>query len=149
MRGKDYALLDQPTVQEGLGLPPDQQTTHPETGIQRALFDFPTRCLPPTGQTSRGIVARHPATARPSPIGVTRDGTVSELRFTGLPPQGFTPTDVLDCYCQRAAFEALLADEDQAQNPDRWCSQTPGGQACWPIGSQWGWNLRLERGPHL
>jgi hypothetical protein len=149
MRGQDYHLLDLPIVQERLTLPPDQQTTHPETGIQRALFDFPALSLTPTGQASRVIVAAHPATATPSPIGVTRDGIVYELFFTGLPPQGFTPTDVLDCYSQRGAFETLLADEDQAQDPDRWCSHTPCGQECWQILSQWVWNLRLELGQQL
>lgn len=149
MRGKDYHLLDLPLVQARLGLPPDQQTTHPETGLQRALFDFPALVLTPTGQTSRVIVATHPATATPSPIGVTRDGLVYELFYTGLPPQGFTPTDVLDCYFQRGAFEALLADEDQEQDPDRWCSYTPWGQECWQILSQWVWNLRLELGQQL
>jgi hypothetical protein len=149
MRGKDYHLLDLPMVQERLALPPDQQTTHPETGLQRALFDFPALSLTPTGRTSRVVIATHPATATPSPIGVTRDGIVYELFFTGLPPGGFTPTDVLDCYFQRGAFEALLADEDQEQDPDRWCSHTPWGQEAWQILSQWVWNLRLELGQQL
>jgi hypothetical protein len=56
---------------------------------------------------------------------------------------------VLDCYFQRGAFEALLADEDQEQDPDRWCSYTPWGQECWQILSQWVWNLRLELGQQL
>jgi hypothetical protein len=149
MRGKDYQILDGPMVQERLALPPDQQTMHPETGLQRALFDFPALALTPTGQTSRVVVATHPATITPSPIGVTRDGIVYELFFTGLPSQRFTPTDVLDCYFQRGAFEALLADEDQEQDPDRWCSHTPWGQECWQILSQWVWNLRLELGQQL
>ena len=149
MRGKDYHLLDLPAVQERLALPADQQTTHPETGLQRALFDFPALALTPTGQTSRVVVATHPATTTPSPIGVTRDGRVYELFFTGLPPGGFTPTDVLDGYFQRGAFETLLADEDQEQDPDRWCSLTPWGQECWQILNQWVWNLRLELGQQL
>ena len=46
------------------------------------------------------------------------------------------------------AFEPLLADEDQEQDPDRWCSHAPAGQEAWQIVSQWVWNLRLELG-HL
>jgi hypothetical protein len=149
LRGKDYHLLDLPTVQERLALPPDQQTTHPETGLQRALFDFPALSLTPTGQTSRVVVATHPAPVTPSPIGVTRNGLGYELVFTGLPSRGFTPTDGLDCYFQRGAFETLLADEDQEQAPDRWCSHTPWGQEAWQILSQWVWNLRLELGQQL
>lgn len=41
MRGKDYDLLNLPPVQACLTQLPDQQTTHPETGTYRALFDFP------------------------------------------------------------------------------------------------------------
>ena len=149
MRGKDYHLLNWPAVQARLDLPPDQQTTHPETGTRRALFDFPVLPLTPTGRTSRVIVATHPATPQPSPIGITREGVVYELFFTGLPPSGFTAADVVDLYLQRGAFEALLADEDQEQNPDRWCSCTPWGQEFWQILSQWLWNVRLELGHRL
>ena len=35
MRGKDYDLLDLEPVQARLAQPPDQQTTHPETGTGR------------------------------------------------------------------------------------------------------------------
>src|SRR5579885_2454318 len=49
MRGKDYHLLDLPAVQARLQAPPDQQTTHPETGTQRALFDFPGLEVTATG----------------------------------------------------------------------------------------------------
>jgi hypothetical protein len=41
MRGKEYHLLDGPVVQARLLLPPDAELTHPESGTQRALFDFP------------------------------------------------------------------------------------------------------------
>src|SRR5258706_7861586 len=36
-RGKDYRILDQAEIQARLSLPPDQQITHPESGIVRAL----------------------------------------------------------------------------------------------------------------
>ena len=41
------------------------------------------------------------------------------------------------------------ADEDQEQDPDRWCSHTACGQEVWQILSQWVWNLRLELGHTL
>jgi hypothetical protein len=44
---------------------------------------------------------------------------------------------------------AALSDEDQEQDPDRWCSHVPCGQECWQIISQWVWNLRLELGHQL
>src|SRR5436305_1896728 len=40
-RCKEYSLLDLPQVQARLALPPDQETTHPESGASRALFDCP------------------------------------------------------------------------------------------------------------
>jgi len=149
MRGKDYHLLDLPQVQARLALPPDAQATHPETGTKRALFDFPALALTPTGRTGRVIVATQSATATPSPVGVTRDGVVYELFFTGLPSTAFSPADVVSLYFQRGGFETLLADEDREQAVDRWVSRTPWGQEFWQILSQWLWNLRLELGHRL
>lgn len=64
MRGKDYDLLDLESVQARLAQPPDQQTTHSETGTCRALFDFPDLALSPAGPRARVIVATHQATSR-------------------------------------------------------------------------------------
>ncbi|HEY4383526.1 MAG TPA: hypothetical protein VGN34_03490, partial [Ktedonobacteraceae bacterium] len=149
IRGKEYDLLDLPEIQARLILPPDQQTTHPETGTQRALFDFPEILLTPTGPRSRVIVATHPAQATAAPIGVTREHYVYELFFTALPQAAFTPADVVALYLHRGAFETVLSDEDNEQDPDRWCSRTACGQQWWQIISQWMWNLRLELGHRL
>jgi hypothetical protein len=40
----------------------------------------------------------------------------------------------------------VLANEDQEQDADRWCSHTMWGQEFWQILAQWVWNLRLELG---
>jgi hypothetical protein len=96
MRGKDYHLLDLQAVQTRLQAPPDQQTTHPETGTQRALFDFPCLQVSATGERSRVIVATHPASATPAPVGETREGMVYELFFTALPVGAFTAADGVD-----------------------------------------------------
>lgn len=40
----------------------------------------------------------------------------------------------------------MLSDEDEEQDPDRWCSHSPAGQEAWQIICQWVWNLRLELG---
>ncbi len=149
MRGKDYHLLDLPVVQARLQAPPDQQTTHPETGTQRALFDVPSLQVSATGERSRVIVATHPTSATAAPVGETREGMVYELFFTALPVGAFTAADVVDLYLGRGAFETVLADEDQEQDCDRWCSHTPCGQECWQILSQWVWNLRLRLGHAL
>lgn len=88
----------------------------------------------------------HPATATPAPVGVTRDGVVYELFFTALPQEAFTAADVVNLYLHRGAFETVLSDEDQEQDPDRWVPHAPHGQQVWQILSQWMWNLRLELG---
>lgn len=51
MRGKDYHLLDLPEVQARLTHPPDFQTTHPETGTERLLYDCPNTAITATGET--------------------------------------------------------------------------------------------------
>jgi len=149
MRGKDYDLLDLPEVQARLAQPPDQQTTHPETGTCRALFDFPDLLLSPTGPRTRVIVAARPASETPVKVGTTRGENVYELFYTALPPGAFTPADVVALYLHRGAFEIVLADEDKEQDPDRWCSHTAWGQEFWQVVAQWTWNLRLELGHAL
>jgi hypothetical protein len=148
-RGKDYGLLDLPVIQARLQGVPDEVSTHPETGTCRMLFDCPGIPLPATGLTMRVIVATHPVTGTPAPIGVTRDGVVYELFLTALPQVAFTAADVLDLYLHRGAFETVLCDEDKEQDSDRWVSHTPCGQEFWQVISQWMWNLRLELGHRL
>jgi hypothetical protein len=146
VRGKDYHLLEQPAIRQRLCRPPDQYTTHPESGMSRALYDCAEVALTPTGPVVRMLLATHPAgSSRPS-IGKVKEGTVYEQFFTTLPPLAFTPADVLDLYLHRGSFETVLADEDREQDPDRWVSRTPWGQEFWQILCQWIWNLRLEFG---
>jgi hypothetical protein len=149
-RGKDYRILDQPAIQARLTLPADQQFTQPESGIVRTLFDCPDQPLDKSGEKRyRVVVATHPAGATKSRVGVTRNGVVYELFLTSLPPTAFTAADVVALYLHRGSFEPALSDEDQEQDPDRWCSQAAWGQEAWQIVSQWVWNLRLELGHRL
>src|SRR5450759_617700 len=140
MRGKDYHLLALPQVQARLKESPDARTTHPETRTQRALFDVPDLVVTATGERSRVIVATHPVSSTAAPVGVTREEVVYELFFTASPPVAFTSADVVDLYLGRGAFETVLSDEDQEQDPDRWCSHSACGQEVWQILSQWVWN---------
>jgi uncharacterized protein (UPF0179 family) len=149
VRGKDYALLDLPSVQARLALPPDEWTTHPESGASRALFNCLDVPLTPVGPLVRMIVATHSATPIPAPIGMTRKGLVYEIFLTTASPQALTPSDVLHLYLHRGSFETVLAKEDQEQDPDRWVSRTPCGQEFWQILSQWVWNIRIELGQQL
>ncbi len=96
----------------------------------------------------RVIMARHPA---PPPgkdvkVGKRVGEWIYELFITNLDTDGFLAEDVLDLYHGRGAFEAVLADEDVEEDPDRWCSYTECGQELWQIACQWVWNLRLALG---
>jgi len=149
VRGKDYQLLKRAEVQARLHLPPDQHLTHPESGLCRSLYDCPELVLGPAKEACRVVIATHPATETRSPIGVTRGGVVYELFFTRLSQDAFTASDIVALYLHRGAFETTLSDEDQEQDPDRWCSQTAHGQEVWQMVSQWVWNLRLELGHQI
>lgn len=129
-RCKEYSLLDLPPGQAALSQPPDQPTPHPESGTSRALFDCPMIPLGASAVSVRLLVATHPASATAASIGVTREGVVSELFWPVLPQHAFTSADVLELYLHRGSFETVLADEDQEQDPDRWCSHTPCRQKC-------------------
>ena len=133
-------------MQSRLHLPPDQQFSHPESDLVRALYDCPDVPVGPTGHRCRVVVATHPTSEKKSRVGLTRSGLVYELFFTALPQSAFTAADVVALYLHRGAFEPTLADEDQEQDPDRWCSHSAAGQQAWQIISQWVWNLRLELG---
>jgi len=148
-RSRDYHLLDLEVVKQVLARSPDQMSTHPESGMTRALYDCPAVPLTPTGPSVRLVVATHAATSSPPKIGIERDGTVYELFVSTLPSPAFTSSDVLDLYLHRGSFETVLADEDKEQGSDRWYSHTSCGQEFCQILAQWIWNLRLELGQKL
>jgi hypothetical protein len=120
-----------------------------QSQIVRSLYDCPEVSVGPEGVLCRVVVATHKAGKKKSPVGVTRSGVVYELFFTKLPQQAFTASDVVELYLHRGAFEPQLSDEDDEQDPDRWCSHSAWGQECWQLVSQWVWNLRLELGHQL
>ncbi|HEY1353956.1 MAG TPA: hypothetical protein VGF67_30460 [Ktedonobacteraceae bacterium] len=148
-RGRAYTLLEHPRVQARLPLPPDQFPPRPESRIVRRLYDCAPIPIGPEGGPYRVRVATHQASQKKRPVGVTREGVVSELFFTHVPPQACTASDVVERSLHRGAFEPTLADEDREPDPDRWCSHCAWGQECWLGVSQWIWNLRLEPGHQL
>ena len=150
-RGKDYSILDLSAIQARLHVPADQHLNHAESGICRALYDCPDQRLSKNGPLVRVIVATHPAPKKQKKrrVGLIRNGVVYELFLTNLPQSAFTASDVVSLYLHRGAFETALEDEDQEQEPDRWCSHSAWGQEAWQIVAQWTWNLRLELGHQL
>jgi hypothetical protein len=148
-RSRDYSLLDLEVVKQVLARPPDHVSTHPESGMTRALYDCAFVPLTTAGPTVRLVVATHPTRESAPTVGIERDGTVYELFISTLPSPAFSASDVLDLYLHRGSFETVLADEDNEQDSDRWYSHTPCGQEFAQILAQWVWNLRLELGVRL
>src|SRR5581483_7582993 len=127
-RSRAYHLLDLPMVKQRLLRPPDHTSTHPESHMQRSLYDCASVPLTPTGPEMRLVIATHPGASADPAVGVERDGVVYELFVSTLPSPAFTASDVLDLYLHRGSFETTLADEDKEQDADRWYSRTPWGQ---------------------
>jgi len=152
-RGRDYHLLDHPTVQARMQHPYDLIVTNPETQIQREVFDVgvivdwlterPEVVIP-----YRVILTRRlaPADRTSITIGKLRGAYVYELFLTSHLASSLSAATILALYQQRGAFEQVLSDEDDEQDPDRWCSHQPCGQEFWQILSQWVWNTRLRLG---
>src|SRR5207302_2065132 len=119
------------------------------SGTCRSLFDCPDLQLTPAGPRARVIVATQQAPETGAKIGTTRGEVVYELFSTVLPREALTPADVVALYLHRGANDPVLSDEDQEQEPDRWCSHSAWGQEFWLILAQWIWNLRLTLGHAL
>ncbi len=131
----------------------DVSVQHPETQVQRELFDVGyimdwLEPVPDLALTCRVIVARQRAPERPDEVttGKVIGAFVYELFLTTAPAQCLRVNEVVELYYQRGGFEQVLSNEDAEQDPDRWCSCTPHGQEFWQILSQWVWNTRLELG---
>jgi hypothetical protein len=150
-RGKAYDLLNDPQIQAALAVGPTEYRTKSHTGESYELFEGGWVTLKEGQPPVRVIVARHllPASKKKPKVGKLVGLWVYELFLTNVSAAGFFASDVLDLYYGRGAFEAVLADEDVEQEPDRWCSYTPCGQEFWQILSQWLWNLRLQLGRQM
>jgi hypothetical protein len=152
-RARDYQLLSHPRVQARLALPCDRELMHPDTGVRREVYEvgYFSDWLEPLFKEElrcRVIVTKRPAPADREQVTVGKQvgQDVYELFLTSHPARCLQAADVVQLYLHRGSFEQVLADEDEEQDPDRWCSYTPHGQTCWQIVSQWVWNLRLELG---
>ncbi len=147
-RWRGYQILERPQIQRVLAHPPTASMTRKNSGQLVELFDGGRLELGEDLSHVRVIVARHPAPppGKDIPVGKRVGEWVYELFVSTLGADGFLVEDVLDLYHGRGAFEAVLADEDVEEDPDRWCSFTECGQELWQIACQWVWNLRLSLG---
>jgi hypothetical protein len=147
-RWRGYVLLEHPQIQRVLAHQPTASMTRMNSGEVVELFDGGWLELGEGLSHVRVMVARHsaPPPGKDIPVGKRVGEWVYELFITTLDADGFLVEDVLDLYHGRGAFEAVLADEDVEEDPDRWCSYTECGQELWQIACQWVWNLRLSLG---
>jgi hypothetical protein len=91
MRGKDYAVLDHPTVQARLHLPPDASFSRPESTLVRTLYDCPDVPVGKTGCRCRVVVATHrQPRKRAASVAPARAWSMNSFspscRKTGSPP---------------------------------------------------------------
>ncbi len=56
-RGKEYSVLDHPSVSARLHLSPDQLQQRPESQVVRSLYDCPDVPVGPAGECCRAVVA--------------------------------------------------------------------------------------------
>ena len=150
-RARGYRVLEHPQIQRVLAHPPTACVTQVSTNEEVELFDGGWLSLNEGMPQVRVIVARHraPGSGKKVSVGKCIGEWVYEIFITTLSTKGFLAEDVLDLYHGRGAFEAVLADEDVEEDPDRWCSYTECGQELWQIACQWVWNLRLALGQQM
>ena len=123
-RWRGYLLLKHPQIQRVLAQAPTASMARMNSGVVVELFEGGWLELGEDLSPVRVIVARHPAPppGKEIPVGKRVGEWVYELFITTLDAEGFLVEDVLDLYHGRGAFEAVLADEDVEEDPDRWCS---------------------------
>ena len=131
-------ILQHPQIQRVLAHPPTTRVTAMNTGMVVELFEGGWLELGAGLPAARVIVARHPAPPADKKVTVGKRVSewVYELFITTLCADGFLVEDVLNLYHGRGAFEAVLAEEDVEEDPDRWCSYTKCGQELWQIACQ-------------
>lgn len=145
-----YALLQQPEVRAVIAHGPVGRLEHPETQMQREVFDRPDfEWTNKAGDRviTRLVITRYRCEKTGKPrVGVRQGKFVYELFVTDRSTSGFTAQDVVELYNGRGGFEQRLSEEDQEQATDRFVSQHPPGQQLWQVLQQWVWNIRLWLG---
>lgn len=84
-----------PRSRLAFGCPPISRSPSPKVGWCAPSTIARICSVSASGKRSRIIVATHPAGAKKSRIGKTRDGVIYELFFTNLAPTAFTAADIV------------------------------------------------------
>jgi hypothetical protein len=148
LRVCDYQILHDPAVRDALAAGAIARLRHPDTGIERELFDLPayawSTLRSPTLTTRMLIARRREVPGEAVAIGKCLDGWVYELVATDRTAAQWDSARAYTLYQERGAFEATLGQEDRELPTDRWVSFADHGQEFWQILCQWVWNLRLR-----
>jgi hypothetical protein len=134
-RARGYHVLEHPQIQGVLAHPPTASVTRVNRDEVVEWFDGGWLQLDAGWSQTRFIVARHPLPAPSKGVAVGKciGEWVYDLFITTLPIEGFLVEAVLDLYHGRGAFEAVRADEEVEEDPDRWCSYNECGQELWQV----------------
>ena len=148
LRVCDYQILHDPAVRDALAAGAIARLRHPDTGIERELFDLPayawSTLRSPTLTTRMLIARRREVPGEAVAIGKRLDGWIYELVATDRTAAQWDAARAYTLYQERGAFEATLGQEDRELPTDRWVSFADHGQEFWQILCQWVWNLRLR-----
>ncbi len=155
MRCCDYKLLDTPEIKHKLATTSAQDFYQIDTNSTRQLYDLgfinwqggKDKSI---NVRSRFIVASSNAPADKSKpkVGKLQGNKVYELFITDRAVHQLTAQDIVSLYYGRGGFEQTLSleDQEQEQDPDRFCSQNQAGQEFWQLLAQSLWNARLRLG---
>jgi hypothetical protein len=153
MRGCDYKLLDIAEFKLKLAATAPEEFYQVDTDVTRKLYDLGFINWQGGKDKSMAVRSRFivvcsnaPANKSKPKVGKLKGNKVYELFITDRAGHQLTASDIVSLYYGRGGFEQTLAQEDQEQNPDRFCSQNPCGQEFWQLLAQSVWNLRLRLG---
>ena len=153
MRCCDYKLLDTTEFKQQLSVTAPQEFYQVDTDSSRQLYDL--GFINWQGGKDKSINARSrfivacsnaPADKSKPKVGKLQGNKVYELFITSSTLDQLTARDIVSLYYGRGGFEQTLSQEDQEQDPDRFCSQNQAGQEFWQLLAQSVWNARLRLG---
>jgi hypothetical protein len=148
----DYRLLDHPEAMAMLAQGSTVRMRHPDTGIEREVFDVPSLqwfdADRKVSVQTRVVITRRAARrdGKKERIGRKIGEWVYELFVTDRDRATLRAEEVVSLYLGRGTMEAALGLEDQASQIDRWVSHHGPGQEFWQILCQWMSNERVRLG---
>lgn len=153
MRCCDYKLLDTAEFKQQLAVTMPAEFYQVDTSATRQLYDLGFINWQAGKDKSMAVCSRfivvcsHARADKSKPkVGKLQGNKVYQLFITDRAGHQLTASDIVSLYYGRGGFEQTLSQEDQEQDPDRFCSQNQAGQEFWQLLAQSVWNTRLRLG---